>query len=134
MKMYRAILKNGQSVVTVFSEGNGPSLGAAISEQLNRPNNPSRMALYRKWMADGMLVEEVKTGVKIGPIKSKFTLLEARMIYEEYFKRPMPPNMEYSTAVRQVRDTINDPVEWENLIHDVCDHVATLTQDSILVD
>jgi hypothetical protein len=60
MKMYRAITKNGLPIVTVFSDGDGPSLGDAISRELNRPNNPSRMALYRKWQADGMLTEEVK--------------------------------------------------------------------------
>jgi hypothetical protein len=60
MKMYRAMLKNGQAIVTVFAEGSGPSLGEAISNELNRPTNPSRYHLWKKWIADGMLTEEVK--------------------------------------------------------------------------
>jgi hypothetical protein len=71
-------------------------------------------------------------GTKIGPMKSVFTLAEARAIYKEYFKKDMPDNMAYREALRMVKDNMNDLVAWENLIHNVCDKLEEPKERKLL--
>ena len=53
--LYRAVLKNGVGVITVIAEG---PMDAASKIETELHKNVNRVALWDKWVKDGMIIKK----------------------------------------------------------------------------